>query len=185
LVAGAVGWGRHNDTAFDGTAFWMHVSAGVPGVADRAGRALALAAWAVPLVLVLALGGVSLAGREELLGAAVGLAFGLFGAGLGVAMVSSVVLPYPAPRAGESPFSTETGSVGASLVAQFATTAVTGALAVPVTVLFWLTSAREPGLVWLTFAVGLLGGAATLAAGTVVGGRILDSRGAQLLARLR
>lgn len=184
LVAGAVGWGRHNDTAFDGTAFWLHVSAGVPGIADRAGRVIALCSWAVPLVLGLGVGGAWLADRWDLLPASLGLAFGLFGAGLGVAMVSSVVLPYPAPRAGESPFSTETGSVGASLVAQFATTAVTGALAVPVTVLFWLTSTREPGLEWLTFAVGLLGGAVTLLAGTVVGGRILDSRGAQLLARL-
>lgn len=185
LVAGAVGWGRHNDTAFDGTAFWMHVSAGVPGVADRAGRALALAAWAVPLVLVLALGGVSLAGREELLGAAVGLALGLFGAGLGVAMVSSVLLPYPAPRAGESPFATETGSVGASLVAQLISTTVTGVLAIPVTILFWLAVTREEGFALATLLVGVLGGTATLVGGVVLGGRLLDARGAQLLSRLR
>ncbi|NLF03840.1 MAG: hypothetical protein GX593_02355 [Actinomycetales bacterium] len=184
LVAGAVGWGRHNDTAFDGTAFWMHVSAGLPGIADRAGRVLALAAWALPLVVGLAVGGAWLADRWDLLGASLGLALGLFGAGLGVAMVSSVLLPYPAPRAGESPFSTETGAVGASLVAQLLSTAVTGVLAVPVTVLFWLTVTRSPGLAGVTLAVGLLGGAVVLAAGIVLGGRLLDARGAQLLARL-
>ncbi len=185
LVAGAVGWGRHNDTAFDGTAFWLHVSAGLPGVADRAGRVIALAVWAVPLIVGLAVGGAWLAGRWDLLAASLGLALGLFGAGLGVAMVSSVVLPYPAPRAGDSPFSTETGAVGASLVAQFVSTGVTGALAVPVVVLFWLTATREPGLGGVTLAVGLLGGAAVLGAGIVLGGRVLDARGAQLLARMR
>jgi len=184
LVASAVGWGRHNDTAFDGTAFWMHVSAGLPGLVDRAGRVVALAAWALPLVVGLAVGGTWLAERWDLLGASLGLAFGLFGTGLGVAMVSSVLLPYPAPRAGESPFSTETGAVGASLVAQLLSTAVTGVLAAPVTVLFWLTVTRNPGLTGATVAAGVLGGGAVLVLGTVLGGRFLDARGAQLLARL-
>ena len=184
LVAGAVGWGRHNDTAFDGTAFWLHVSAGVPGVADRAGRVLALSAWAVPGVVAIAVGGAWLAGRWDMLGASLGLALGLYGAGLGVAMVSSVLLPYPAPRAGDSPFATETGSVGASLVAQLVATLATAVLAAPVVVLFWLTA---EGRVWLggaVLAVGALGGVLVLAAGVVLGGRLLDARGAQLLARL-
>lgn len=183
LVAGAIGWGRHNDTAFDGTAFWMHVSAGVPGVADRAGRAAALSVWAVPLCVLVGLGGAAVSGRWELLPAALGLALGLFGAGLGVAMVSSVVLPYPAPRVGDSPFATETGAVGASLVAQLVATTATGILAVPVTVLFWLTATGRAEVGWAALAVGVVGGAVTLVAGVVVGGRILDARGAQLLAR--
>lgn len=185
LVAGAVGWGRHNDTAFDGTAFWMHVSAGVSGIADRAGRALALAVWAIPLVVAFALGGAWFSGRWDLFGASLGLALGLFGAGLGVAMVSSVLLPYPAPRAGESPFSTESGAVGASLAAQFVSTGVTGVLAVPVTVLFWLTVTRGASFGAATLAVGVIGGAVVLVAGVVLGGRLLDARGAQILARLR
>ena len=184
LVAGAVGWGRHNDTAFDGTAFWLHVSAGVPGVVDRAGRVIALSVWALPLVGVIAGGGVWLADRWDMLPATLGLALGLYGAGLGVAMVSSVLLPYPAPRAGDSPFATETGSVGASLVAQLVATVATGVLAAPVAILFWLAANDRPGLGGAVLALGAIGGAAALAAGVVVGGRALDSRGALLLARL-
>ena len=184
LIAGAIGWGRHNDTAFDGTAFWLHVSSGVPGVADRGGRVMALSVWALPLVAAIAVGGAWLVGRWDLLPASLGLAFGLYGAGLGVAMVSSVVLPYPAPRAGDSPFATETGSVGASLVAQLIATAATGVLAAPVTVLFWLAATDRAELGAVVLAVGVFGGAAALVAGIVAGGRVLDARGAQLLARL-
>lgn len=183
LVAAAIGWGRHNDTAFDGTAFWMHVSAGVPGVADRAGRAGALTVWAVPLCVVVSVAGAAVSGRWDLLPAALGLALGLYGAGLGVAMVSSVVLPYPAPRAGDSPFATETGSVGASLAAQLVATTATGVLAAPVSVLFWLTATGRAELGWVALVVGGLGGAVLLVLGVVAGGRILDARGAQLLAR--
>ncbi|MEO6144276.1 MAG: hypothetical protein ABIP19_09885, partial [Dermatophilaceae bacterium] len=33
-----LGWSTHNDIAYDGTAFWGHVTAGVSGRADRIGR---------------------------------------------------------------------------------------------------------------------------------------------------
>jgi ABC-2 type transport system permease protein len=50
-VAGyLLGWGMHNDLAYDGTAFWQHVSTGVPGRADRLGRLAPTAVLASILV---------------------------------------------------------------------------------------------------------------------------------------
>lgn len=186
LLAGVLGWGRHNDTAFDGSAFWLHVASGLPGAADRLGRVLALLVWALPVVLALAVGVPLLAGRADLLAPVLGLALGLLGCGLGVSMVASVLLPYPAPRAGDSPFATEPGSVGASLLAQLVATLATGVLVAPVSGLFWLAVSRGSAVLGLvTGLTGLLGGGAVLAAGTVLGGRLLDARGARVLARLR
>ena len=51
LMAGTIGWGRHNDVAFDGSAFWLHVVAHPPGWADRLGRALGTLVWAVPVTV--------------------------------------------------------------------------------------------------------------------------------------
>lgn len=185
LVAGTIGWGRHNDVAYDGTAFWMHVAARVPGRADRAGRAAATLVWALPVVVVLGVVGAFVAGRPELAPAAVGAAIGVLGAGLGVSAVSSAVLVYRVPAAGANPYAVEPGTLGASLVAQLVTSVVTAVLCAPVLVAHAAALWWRPGLAWLTLAVGLLGGAGALVAGVVLGGRAFDQRAVRLLAALR
>lgn len=184
LMAGSIGWSRHNDVAFDGTAFWMHVAARVPGWADRWGRTAATVVWAVPLSAVASVAGAWVAGRMDLAGAAVGTALGALCAGLAVSAVISGLLPYPVPEAGASPYSAQIGALGASMVAQVLSSAATGVLCVPVLVGFGLSLWADPAWSVPTLLLGVVGGAATLAAGVVLGGRVHDARSVRLLARM-
>lgn len=184
LIAGSVGWGRHNDVAYDGTAFWLHVTAAVPGWADRLGRAAATALWAAPLVVTTGAAGALVAGRADLVPAAVGAALGVLGAGLAASAMLSSLLPYPVPGVGDNPFTAQTGAVGAGIVAQLVSITVTTALITPVAWLFGVTVVARPELAWVTGVAGAVVGAGALAAGVVLGGMIHDARAVRILARL-
>lgn len=184
LMAGSIGWSRHNDVAFDGTAFWMHVAARVPGWADRWGRTAATAVWAAPLSVLASVAGAWVAGRTDLTAAAIGTALGALCAGLAVSAVVSSLLPYPVPEPGASPYAAQMGALGASMVAQVLSSAATFVLCLPVLVGFGLSLWSDP--VWSvpTLLVGAVGGVAVLGAGVVLGGRIHDARAVRVLARM-
>lgn len=184
LMAGTIAWGRHNDTAFDGSALWLHVVSRVPGWADRTGRAVATAVWAVPLLVVVGTAGALVAERPDLAPASVGAALGVLGAGLAVSAVSSASLVYPVPAPGASPYAAQAGSLGASLVAQLVTSVTTAVVCLPITALFFAALWWRPGLGWAVLALGVLGGAGALAGGVAVGGRVYDARAVRLLARM-
>lgn len=184
LLGATLGWGRHNDTAFDGSALWMHVTSGMRGVDDRRGRARGVMTWAVPVVVVGSVVGSAVAGRWAMLPASLGAGLGLLLVGLGVSAVASVVLPYPAPQAGASPFAAETGGIGASMAAQLVSSVVTTVLALPVLVGFALAWWWSPAAGWVTLALGVLGGGLLLRSAVDLGGRALDSRWAALLVRV-
>ncbi|MEE6296309.1 hypothetical protein [Georgenia wangjunii] len=186
VFAGFAGWTAHNDTAYDSTAFWMHVSAGVRGWHDRLGRVVGAAAWMVPATAVLTLVLAGWSGRWDVVPAALGASLGLLGAGLAVSAVASGVLVYPAPPPGASPFSTtSTGNVGITLVAQAVTSGAAFLLSLPALVTAVLAVAVAPAWGWASLAVGLVGGAGLVAAGVVVGGRALDARADRLLTTMR
>lgn len=184
FMAGTIGWGRHNDVAYDGSAFWLHVAAHVPGWSDRLGRALATFLWAAPVTVLVSLVGAFLSGRWELAPAAVGLGFGVLCGGLAVSAVASALLPYPVPEAGANPYAAQMGAVGATLVAQLVSSMATLVVCAPVGALYALSLWVQDGLAGLTLGVGLVGGLVTLAAGVVLGGRVYDGRAPRLLVRL-
>lgn len=184
IVGGTLGWGRHNDVAYDGSAFWLHVAAHVPGWADRLGRAAATLVWALPTTVLLGLVGVWVSGRWELAPAALGAGVGVLLGGLAVSAVASALLPYPVPAAGANPYAAEMGAVGATLVAQVASSAATFVVSAPVLVLYAASLWWRDGLAPVTAVVGVVGGAAALALAVWVGGRLYDTRAPRLLARL-
>ncbi len=193
LVLGAVlGWTVHDDTAYDGTALWLHLASGLPGRSDRAGRALGLLLWAVPLVVVTAVAGVAVDGRWWLLPAVLGAALALLGSGAGVSSVSSAVVVYPVPEPGASPFSSPQGATAVALLVQGVTSLASGLLALPAVALLVaavLVGGGDAGGPALLLALGgLLVGAATgvlaVREGVRRGGTLLDARGPELLARL-
>ncbi len=185
FMAASIGWARHNDVAMDGNAFWMHVAAGVPGHADRWGRAVGTVLWALPVSVAVAIVGAVVAGRVDLAPAAVGATVGLLGAGLAVSAVLSPVLPYPVPEAGGNPFSAQIGAVGASMVAQAVSSAATGVLGLPVIVVLALALWWSPALAWPLLVLGVAWGVGVLALGIRVGGQVYDRRQVWLLARMR
>ena len=184
LMAGSIGWGRHNDLAFDGSAFWLHVAARVPGWADRLGRVTATLVWAVPVTVVVSVGGALVGGRPDLAPAAVGAALGVLCAGLAVSCLFSSALPYPVPSPGANPFAAEMGALGASMAAQLVTSGATLALCLPLIALYAGALWSAPVYAVLTVVVGVLGGASLLAGGVVAGGRVYDARAARVLVKL-
>jgi len=187
VLGWALGWTGHNDVAYDGSAVWLHVASGLPGRADRLGRAAALLVWAVPLVLVAAVVAAALSGTWGLLPATTGAALALLGSGVGVSAVASALTPYPVPEPGANPFATPRGAAIASLVAQLATTVVTGLVASPALALLVAAAITDrPGLAaalaWAALATGLVCGAGAAVLGVVSGGRLFERRGPQLIA---
>lgn len=186
LLAFMVGFGPHNDVAYDDTAFWAHVASGVPGWADRLGRLVPyVLIWVVTTPVYVVFAGWR-SGRWDLLPGMLGASVALAGVGWGIASVTSAMLPYPVPGPTESPFSTPPGSAGASLLAQSLFMGLALAFSSPVlAVLLWQVLGDAPGWSgWAALALGMVLAAVALLVGVRQGGAYLDRSGDRLLARL-
>ncbi|SEJ31841.1 hypothetical protein [Demequina mangrovi] len=182
VLAATIGWGRHNDVAFDSTALWLDLVSGRLGQAVMRGRLAASASWALPLILVTALAVIAWAGRWDHAPGLLGACIGVLGVSLGVAAVSGVVIPYRAPAPGASPFGSEVGAVGAGLVAQLASSAVLAVLVPLVLLPFVLSLTVAPAWGWVACVVGAVAGVAGYAGGVRGAGAIYDRRAGALLA---
>jgi ABC-2 type transport system permease protein len=174
------------DLSYESTAFAAHVSAGVAGRADRAGRVLAVAIFAVPIVVAITVASTAFADAWQELPALVGLGLGILLTGLGLSSVSSarIILPVPAP--GDSPFAAKSGASFTTALTTFATWGVLVLATLPEAVLAIVASAtRSPTLAWVTLVVGLALGGFLLRLGIRTGGRELEQRAPELLTRLR
>jgi ABC-2 type transport system permease protein len=185
MVAFLLGFGEHNAVAFDSDALWLHLATGTPGVADRRGRLVASALLAVVLVPAYVLVGAGLGQRLDLAGGLLGLSVALLGAGYGLSSVMNVVLPYPVPESGESPFASRPGAAGATLLAQAAASLGTTVIAAPVLLLAWLGWQGQVWAVWATAVLGVVLGLVAARVGVGVGARLFERRGPELLAALR
>lgn len=179
-----IGWGPHNDVGYDSTAFWMHLSAGVDGLSDRLGRLAPSALLALLCVPGYALLGAWLSSDWSLLPATLGAASGVALSGFAVASVASAVLPYPTPKPGEGPFATRPGGAGLTIAVQTACAVAVLLLSLPVLMLSVMAERGSAWAAWPALVAGPLLGSAALAAGLVVGGRVLERRGPELLQRL-
>ena len=179
-----IGWGRHNDLAYDSSGSWVDVVSGVRGADILAGRMLGVGLWSGPAVLAASLGAAALAGRWDVLPAVAATALGTLGAALGVASVTSVLMPYRVPAPGESPFGADAGSIGASLAGQVVSSVGTGAV-VPLVVAPLAFAVAWGGWWWLVCIVWapLVGGAITWW-GIRLGGRLYDARAGKLLGQV-
>lgn len=185
LLGFFVGFGAHNDVAYDDTAFALHVSSGVPGWADRVGRLVPYGLmWAVAGSVYLVLAGWR-SGRWDLLPAVLGVRVVLAAAGWGVSSVTSVLLPYPVPGPADSPFSTPPGSVGSSFLAQSLFLAVVLTIAAPSIGLgLWRLFDGPVWSGWAALGVGVVLGTLSLVVGVIRGGAYLDHNADRVLARL-
>lgn len=172
----------HNDVAFDNTAIWLHVASNISGKADRLGRVVPPLALGL---LVIALGTPLSAwayGSADVVPSILGVSLCTLLVGLGLSSVISAGFPYPAVHPGDSPFAQPQSSAGAaswiqglSLLAVLALTAPTVAFAV-----FGIMSGGGWHVGALLLGIGT--GAAALAGGVILGGRVFDARGPELLA---
>lgn len=169
------------DTSYDGSAFWLHVSSGMRGWQDRWGRFLAVVTVAAPLVVATVLLGCALSGRWDQLLNALGVSLGLLAVGCGLGQVTSALWQFPAPQAGANQFSTPPGSTLATLLAMVVVWIGLGVVAGGAVALWFAT--RDHG--WVHQLVGptvLSVGALAAWAGVVGSGRWLERRWPDVLA---
>ena len=186
LIALFLGMVSYADVSYDGTAFGLQLAAGATGRADRAGRALAAGAVAMPALLVgtalpLALSGDAAQG------------FGIFGmsAGIlltcyGVCAVTSALLVVPVPGSDDNPFTRVPGTTFVQILVFFGISLGALVLSSPTIVVGSIAILnRDAALGAVGGLVGIVMGAGILAAGIVAGGRTLDRTGPMLFSRLR
>lgn len=182
VLALFVGWSIHDDTAYDGSAWWMHLAARVPGWQDRLGRVLPLAVVATVLVSIAAVVGVRLHGDRDLLAPVLGAALALLGSSLAVSAVVSARWPYAVSGPEESVFQAPASqSWSAGLTQAFALLASAGLSApILVPVVLETIDMRVPDAQWGWAGAGY--GLLAVALGIALGGWILDRRGPEVLA---
>lgn len=182
ITAFLLAWSISADISYDNTAFWIHLSAGVSGKADRAGRTLALMVFAAPVVLVFTVVPLWMSGSLADLPMMLGLSAGALLTGAGFSSVLSARYTYNVPLPGESPFKTPPGTGFSMLAIQFLGWVVLAVLLLPevgLAVAYLVTGNAVFG--WLTLLAGVVLGAAALIGGVRLGGSWYDKRGPELL----
>jgi ABC-2 type transport system permease protein len=169
-----------NQFGFDGSAYAVHLTTGVPGKVEMRSRVMGYSVYIVPMLLVISIAVTALTSTYDELPMRLGILFGAYGVGLGVCMLISVYGAYSLPET-SNPFAVNTGAgmtkslfaIGALLAAVALTTPLAlGALLVPG---LWM---------WLSLPVGLAYGAAAIWLGILIGGDAIDRRGPELLAAI-
>lgn len=172
--------------SYDGTAFAAELAAGVRGVHDRVGRALGLLIIAAPAVVVVQVVVAVIIGATGELPALLGLSLGTLLVTIGVVSVSSARIVVPVARSGRNPFSAPAGAATTSIVASYAVMGATVVLTLPVVLIAAIALLTDIALLgWVALAAGVVLGLAVAVGGILLGGRILDSSGPTVLARLR
>jgi len=182
IIALFLGWVSHNDIAYDSSAIWLHVAAGVRGRADRLGRLLPVIVVGAPVLIAGSIVSAAIA-RDLMAGfGLLGVSGCLFLTGMGLGSVSSARLPYPVPQPGSSPFQQPNSSSGLTAAVQSLTFLGQFLPAIPAIVLAVLGELGSDGWFVASFVVGLTIGAIVFAVGLQLGGRVFEARGPEILA---
>ena len=163
------------------------ISAGTSGAHDRLGRVAGAALWQVPLLIAVEVTMGAWTGYWAALPAVSGACLALYGCALGWSCLTNVLLPYETLAPGDSPMRSRTS--GTALLASIVqAVAMLLLLAVCSPVLGAAAYGVVQGSPMWGWAALVLGGAwcsLALWGGVVVGGRLLDRRGPQVLATIR
>ena len=186
IVAVLLSMSIYTDVSYDNTAFALHLQTGVSGRADRIGRVIALAIFAVPISFALAIASVWLTNAWEILPGLLGIITGVLLTGFAVSSLVSGRFVFMVPAPGESPFKSKPGGGVSLMLSTFASWSVLGILTLPELVLAIVGFASgNIALGWLSLLVGIVLGSGLLVVGVRIGGAILDRRGPDLLAQLQ
>jgi ABC-2 type transport system permease protein len=175
LLGLLVGFSLAQDLSYDGTALWLHISAGITGADDRAGRVMSTITIYLPLTVILLVVAMITTGAWHLLVPAVDLTLALMLTGLGVGSLVGTLWQWPAPPPGANPFTRGNAGGLPSLLSFTLTMFGTLILALP-TIALVIWSFFTPWVAYLTLPVGLVCGFGVLRLGIAQGGRILDRR---------
>ncbi|MFJ5955079.1 transporter [Paenarthrobacter sp. NPDC092416] len=185
LTAFVLAWSISADISYDNTAFALHLAAGVRGVDDRLGRALACLAISLPVVLLFAIGPFFFTGDWLWLPNILGLSLGTLFTGLGLSSVISARYNIAVPLPGDSPFKKPPGNVAQTLAVQMVGMGVLALLLVPELAFVAVQAfGGGPEAGWINLVVGPVLGVILLVIGVRLGGKWLDARGPEMFAQL-
>ena len=185
LVALLLSLSIFSDLSYDNTAFATHIASGIRGIADRTGRVVAVATFALPIVIIFAIASVWISESWQILPGLLGFSIGILLTGFGLSSVTSATVVVPVPAPGDSPFKSPPGAGFTSALTSFATWGILSLLAAPELVLLIIAAATGQVIFgWLALGVGVVLGAVFLVIGIRMGGSRLDLRGTELLERL-
>ncbi|QTX04305.1 hypothetical protein [Agromyces archimandritae] len=176
-----LGWGLHNDTAYDSTAIWLHVASGVPGRADRLGRVVPVLGLGVIAIVVGSAVTVAVTQDWAPLPALIGVSTVLLLAGLGIGSVTSARFPYPAVKPGDSPFQQPQSTGAITALVQTFTLFGSFVLALPAIVFAVMGLLVDPAWNAAALISGLVVGVAALGIGVSWGGRIFEHREPEIM----
>lgn len=170
------------DLAYDGTALWTHVAAGLSGADDRRGRLVAALVATAPIVVVVTAVAIPLSGRPDLAVAVVACTVATYLVGMGASLWIGSVFQGTAPPPGSDPFkSLNVGGLEGALAAFLSlglAVAAGGVVAGLCVAGHWV-----PWLTWLALVLALAAGVAGLGLGIRLGGRRLDRTWPEALAK--
>ena len=186
IIAVLLAMSIYTDVSYDNTAFALHLQTGVSGRADRVGRVIALAVFAVPLSLALTIASVAVTDTWQLLPGLVAITVGILLTGFGLSSLVSGAFIFAVPAPGESPFKSKPGGGFSLMLSLFVTWGLLSILILPEFVLAMIGIVTGQAMYgWIALAVAIVLGSVLLVVGIRVGGRILDERGPDLLVKLQ
>ncbi len=181
VLALLIGISLAQDLSYDGTGIWLHISTGLSGAEDRAGRVMSTLTIFTPLLVLMLAAAIGLTGRWDLLVRVLALTIGLTLIGLGAGAFIGALWQWPAPAPGANPFQKGNSGGLPSLLSFSVTTGITLLLGLP-TIALVVGSFWEGWLGYLALVVGVVSGAIVLRIGITTGGRALDRRWPEVMA---
>jgi ABC-2 type transport system permease protein len=176
-----LGWTMHNDVAYDNTAIWLHVASGTRGRADRWGRLFPALVLGVPTLIIGSVLSAYVHGDWSVLGGLLGVGSSLLFAGMGFSSITSARFPYPVVRPGDNPFSQPQSTGATTALVQSFSFLVSLVLTLPALVFAALGFLGPDSWFWASLGAGVVVGLGTLVGGVLLGARIFDRRGPELL----
>lgn len=176
-------WSLHNDVAMDSTAIWSHVASGIAGRDDRRGRLAPVLLIGLPVALIGSTVTVTVMGEWRVLPAVIGMNLAVLLVTCGVSSVFSVLIPYPTTRPGDSPFAQPQWSGSGSGLSQTLSMIAALVFSVPA-VWIAVVALVDVTPMWnlAALAFGVVYGVGILGLGILLGGKIFDRRGPELIA---
>lgn len=182
LIALFLGWFLHNDVAYDGSAFWLHVAADVRGWSDRLGRAFPTLLLGLPVVVVGSLVSSAASAQPGALPVILAVNTCLLLVPAGVASAVSAALAYPAPRPGDSAFVQPQAPGASGAGAQSLAFGLGLLLSAPAVVLAVRALFVDPESAGVAVLVGFGSAVVVFALGVLIGGWLFERRATELVA---
>jgi ABC-2 type transport system permease protein len=186
LVAATSGITLANEVGFDGPSGWVNITAGLPGRDNLRGRVAAMALFAVPATIVIAVVVPLIFGYVQLIPLLVLGTLGLMAGGWGASAVIGTLMPYPTAPPGTNPMKDKSANNVNAMIAMALSMAATFVPQVPAIVIaIWGAVVGSQMLQLIAGGIALVVGVVLLVVGLHVAAKLLDARYVDVYQKVR